>query len=228
MLNDLETFISPCGGGRLEPEDIAVINGVTTTKNENPILFLVYLAIATGLDVKQYAKHHADMCRVGKGMYTKRPMTQFIERQTNDNLIAWAWLKVFYGIPVIDEIAQRARWRMWNYCLTQFWKFECQLQGSHVFVIQLAADIRPGWLTTLWYCGALLVRDHSSDAYMKSKPQTDIVEAKFLYLSDLKKKVVRWATEIHNKRRGKMGQWYFGYYNLKTHPAVLAAIEREI
>lgn len=220
---DIRDSISLCGGGKLEIDDVAVINNVTTTRNENPILFLCYLARATETNVKHHAEHHAKLCNVGPGMYTKRPQTQFIERQTNDNIIAWAWLRVFCGVKVIDEIAKRARWRGWNYCLTKFWEMECQLQGSHVFVIKLACDMRPGWITTLWYVGAMLVRDHSADAYLKSMLQTDVVAERMHLLSNTKQRLVNWATDIHNKRRGKMCQWYKGYYvSDAQHPAVIA------
>jgi len=219
----LEDYISPCGGMRLTKDDVAVINGVTTTKNENPVLFLAYTQRAFNdpdlfLECFLYLMLNT---RIGKGRFSRRPGDAGLIRQSHDNLIGIAWLSWKYSYRrFIKEINSFARWHMWNYCLTKLWDYRCQLQGSTVFILKLAAGEPPGYLTTIWWALSLVVSDHSSDGYLRKMLQIDIVEGQWKLLSKTKQRICAWAIDIHKKRRENLKRWYDAYFHeAEDHPA---------
>ena len=215
-------YISPCGGMKLTVDDVAVINGHTTTRNENSQLFLAYTQRAHSYQsLKMSFERLMYFTKIGKGKYSRRPGDAGLIRQSHDNLIGIAWLSWFYGVPeYIKEINSFARWRMWNYCLTKFWDYRCQLQGSTVFVLKLAAGEIPGYLTTIWWALSLVVSDHSADGYLRKMLQIDIVEGQWRLLSKNKQRICSWAIDIHKKRRENLKHWYDDYFHEdKSHPA---------
>jgi hypothetical protein len=218
-------YISPCGGGKLTVDDHAIIGGVETTSNENPILFLCHIKRRVhSFNIEPHLFVHAFNTRIGVGKYSRRPNDAKLIRQSHDNLIAWAWACASTNNKtIIRDIINFAKWRMYNYCLTKPWDYRCQLQGSHVFIMKLAAGIKPGWLSTLWYCGACIVKDHSADAYLKSMLETDIVHAKVSLLSKYKKRIVMWAVTLLEKRREGDDRWYNEYFQDPNHPCRVAS-----
>jgi hypothetical protein len=218
----IEDYISPCGGLKLTKDDVAVINGHTTTRNENSQLFLAYTQRA--LPKFQFYKcfiRLMEATRIGRGRYSRRPGDAGLIRQSHDNLIGIAWLSWKYNhLEYLKEINSFARWRMWNYCLTKLWDYRCQLQGSTVFVLKLAAGEKPGYLTTIWWALSLVVSDHSSDGYLRKMLQIDIVEGQWKLLSKTKQRICAWAIDIHKKRRENLKRWYLEYFHEDTqHPA---------
>jgi hypothetical protein len=168
---------------------------------------------------------HAMIVSVGKGRFLRRKGDPL--RQSHDNLLAWAWFSLYSDYNFAEDIYNWAKWRCFVYDPHRNFSLDprCILQPSHVFILKLAANKKPGWITSIWFALSCVVADHSSDSYLKSMLESDIVRARFNLLSKYKAKVVLWGLELLEKRREKIGRWYFQYYNDKNHPAVLATRE---
>ena len=228
---DVAPYISPCGGGKITLKDHATINGNETTANENAILVLCYMARCLPESKDTFANAaawHERRTNLGFGRYSRRPGDAKLIRQSHDNLTAWAWASVFLlgGYPVAD-ILDFSKWRLYNYCLTALWDIRCQLQGSQVFPLKLAANRKPGWLTTIWFTGSCMVQDHASDGYCKSFLETDIVHAKWHLLSPLKQKLLTWGMGLMEKRREGPKRWFCEWFHEdESHPVRLSFLDR--
>lgn len=225
----IKDYIAPDGSGRLHLNDRAVLDGQETVSNQNGILFLAYLARSNpnytwGLVVSE----HANIVSLGKGRFIRRKGDPL--RQSHDNVLAWAWFSTHLNARYARDIYDFAKWRFFIYDPHHRFSldYRCWLQPSHICILSLAAGEKPSWLSCLWFSFSCLVADHSSNYYLKSMLRSDIVRAKSASLSKYKKKLVFWALELMEKRREGMARWYYEYYNDKKHPAVLAAVEREI
>jgi hypothetical protein len=170
-----------------------------------------------------HAITHGDIVSVGKGRYLRRKGDPL--RQSHDNVLAWAWFSIQH--PAINHFAKDiynfAKWRFFVYQPARPYSLDirCFLQPSKQFTLKLACNKKPGWISTLWFTGACLVKDHASDGYLKSMLETDIVQAKWHLLSSLKKKVVKFGMELMIKRREGLGRWYKDYFHEDAaHPAV--------
>lgn len=228
----IEQYIAPDGGGQLHLGDRQELGGQETTINQNPVLFLAYMARATGVHDSIYLQailKHAECTNLGYGRYVRRKGDPL--RQSHDNVLAWGWWSVQLALPVAESIFNFSKWRCFIYDPHHFFSLDlrCLLQPSHVFTLALAADKRPCWLSTIWFGASLVVADHSADYYLKSMLRSDIVRAKVHLLSPRKKRIVFWAMELMEKRREKLSRWYKEYYrDDPNHPAVLAQIENEL
>jgi hypothetical protein len=219
--SDIQPYIGPNGEGLLHVNDRAEIDGVVTSANENPVLFLGYIARACiraygqGMvdGFRELFKKQTSSTRLGFGRFSRRPNDAKLIRQSHDNLIGIAWCGVILGHrEPIKEIVKWVKWRLWNYCLTGPFDYRCQLQGSHTFVMKLAAEVKPTWIETIWFSLAAVVRDHSSDAYMKSFMMTDIFWSSQHLLSDRKRRLASWGVVLLEKRRESPIRWYRGYF----------------
>lgn len=224
-------YIAPDGGGRTKLDDNAILDGQATTANQNPVLFLAYMMRACGrtVDIIKASHLHHSIVSVGKGRLLRRKGDPL--RQSHDNVLAWAWLAVVGDNPEwAKEIYDWAKWRFFVYDPHHTYSLDprCILQGPTIFMLQLAANKKPGWITTVWTCGGWLVQDHASSAYLLSLLDTDILHSKIHLLSPLKRKVVFWAHDLMSKRREKAGRWYREYFHeCPDHPMVLAAMEAD-
>ena len=227
----IEDYIAPDGGGMLDLNDKAVLDGQATTANQNGVLYLAYMMRSCGKTVEliKAAYLHHSIVSVGKGRLLRRKGDHL--RQSHDNVLAWAWLSVWLNQSSwAKEIYDFAKWRLCVYQPASYYSLDrrCLLQPSQIFTLLLAANRRPGWLSTLWFCGSCLVSDHASGPYLLSMLATDIVQARWALLSPLKQKLVTWAMGLMMKRRGNEAQWYQGYYQDQQNPAVLAAIRETL
>lgn len=222
---NLSDYIAEDGGGRLHLNDKAFVGGQWTTANENPILFLAYMARSTGVNNPIYFQavmQHTHCTFVGRGRYVRRKGDPL--RQSHDNVLAWAWWSVQLGFPIAESIYNFAKWRFFIYDAHHHFSLDprCWLQPSHTFILSLAANKIPGWLSCVWFSVSCLLADHSADYYLKSMLRSDVVRAKQSLLSKYKKKLVFWALELMEKRREKLSRWYKNYYrDDQNHPAIL-------
>jgi hypothetical protein len=222
-------YIAQDGGGKLHINDETLLDGSMTTINENPILYLAYMARQIkGIAWERVARKHADFVTLGKGRYIRRKGDKL--RQSHDNILAWAWFSLHSDTNYAKEIYDWAKWRFFVYDPHHTFSLDprCLLQGSHVFTLALAANKKPGWLTTIWFCGACLVTDHAAGPYLLTMLRSDIVRIRMHLLSPLKQKLVNYAMGLMEKRREGMARWYTSYYSgCPEHPAVLAARSNE-
>lgn len=227
MENSISNYIAPDGGGMLHLNDKAVLDGQETTANQNPILYLAYMARACGLESHDWQLEiikHGQRVQVGKGRFLRRKGDPL--RQSHDNVLAWGWWSVKTGLPIAKDIYNFSKWRCFIYDPHHYLSFDfrCFLQPSHVFILSLAANKKPSWFSACYFVCSLLVADHSADFYLKSMLRSDIVRAREHLLSKYKRKIVFWALELMEKRREKLSRWYKDYYrDDPNHPAVLAA-----
>lgn len=221
-------YIAADGGGMLHKGDSAFLGGQATTANQNPLLFDVYAARALGKPdiLRDAILRHLKIIRLARGRFLRRKGDEL--RQSHDNVLAACWCSVFIegAEYVAKEILDFSKWRLYVYDPNHRFSLDprCILQPSHVFILKLAANRRPGWLSCLWFSAACVVSDHSSDSYLKSMLQSDIVRTRAGLLSPLKRKVALWGLTLMEKRREKIGRWYREYYvDDPQHPAVLAS-----
>jgi len=223
---NIEQYIAPDGSGRLHLNDRAVLDGQETVSNQNGVLYLAYLCRAVGPHNAIFLSailKHADTVHVGKGRFLRRKGDPL--RQSHDNVLAWSWWSVQTGLPFAKDIYDFAKWRLYVYNPHSRYSLDprCWLQPSHIFILSLAANKRPGWLSCIWFAVSCLVADHSSDYYLKSMLRSDVVRSRERLLSVYKRKLVFWALELMEKRRGLLWPWYRDYYRDDSkHPAVLA------
>jgi hypothetical protein len=230
MLDDISRvnpYLAPDGGARLHLNDRAVLAGQETVSNQNPILYLAYMARAIGdkqVPWDSVALHHAQYVCLGKGRYIRRKGDPL--RQSHDNVLAWAWFACrgnIYLEKIAKDIYDFAKWRLYVYNPHKRFSFDvrCWLQFSHTFILSLAANKRPSWLSCLWFSVSCIVGDHSADYYLKSMLRSDIVRAKSDSLSKYKKKLVFFGLNLMEKRREGLGRWYKDYFHEDAaHPAV--------
>ena len=221
-------YIAKDSGGKLHINDETMLAGSMTTINENPILFLAYMAKQIhGVAWENLASKHASYVTLGWGRYIRRKGDPL--RQSHDNVLAWAWFSLHHDDNYAKEIYNWAKWRFFIYDPHSRFSLDprCILQPSHVFTLALAANKRPGWLTTLWFCGSCIVSDHAAGPYLISMLQSDIVRVKWGLMSRRKQHLVYWAMSMMEKRREGMARWYYEYFEDKEHPAVLAARANE-
>jgi hypothetical protein len=221
-------YIAGDDGGQLDLNDRTILDGQATTINQNGVLFLAYMARACGTDnFTGSALTHSKIVSVGKGRYLRRKGDPL--RQSHDNVLAWAWWSI--QDPdlafIAKDIYDFAKWRLYVYNPHHRYSLDirCWLQPSQVFTLLLAAGRRPGWISTIWFCGACLVSDHASGPYLLSMLATDIVQARWALLSPLKQKLVTYAMGLLIKRRGKIYPWYQSYYQDQQNPSVIAAVK---
>jgi hypothetical protein len=228
----IRQYIAGDGGARLELTDDMILDGQATTKNQNSILFLAYLSKAVGPNpiITAAAIKHEHIVKVAKGRYLRRKGEPL--RQSHDNVLAWCWISV--KIPVLDYVAKDiydwAKWRLFVYDPNKRFSLDprCLLQGSQVFFLKLAAGKKPGWLSTIWACGAALVQDHASGPYLLSMLESDILEARRSLLSPLKQRLVNYSMGLLDKRREGLKRWFREYFQDQNHPAILAAEENNL
>lgn len=220
-------FLAPDYGMMTKPNDIHELNGVKVSGNQNAILYLAYAARVCPEITANHAYLHACTCFRGKGRYIRRHGDPL--RQSHDNVLAYAWwaLKSDTMKQIANDIYDFAKWRFFVYQPASRYSLDprCILQGPTVFMLQLACDKKPGWITSLWVAGSFLVQDHASSAYLLSTLDTDILTAKQHLLSPLKKRIVFWAHDLMAKRREKQSRWYKEYFEYKEHPMVIAALK---
>jgi hypothetical protein len=220
-------YIAPCGGGMLHLGDRQLLGGQETTINQNPILFLAYMARATGVHNPVYFQavlKHAECTNLGYGRYIRRKGDPL--RQSHDNVLAWAWWSVQLNLPVAESIYNFTKWRFFIYDPHHYYSLDvrCWLQPSHIFILSLSANKKPGWLSCIWFSVSCLVADHAADYYLKSSLRSDIIRSRQSLLSNYKRRIVFWALELMEKRRDGMKRWYKDYYrDQPDHPAVLEA-----
>lgn len=228
---DLKDYIAPDGGGMLHLGDRQILGGQETTINQNGILFLAYMARACGrtVDIIKAVYLHRSIVSLGKGRLIRRKGDPL--RQSHDNVLGWAWFAVTGNHPEwAKEIYDFAKWRFYVYNPHSRFSLDvrCLLQPSHLFILSLAANKRPGGLSCLWFAVSCVTADHSSDYYLKSMLRSDIVRAKQHLLSVYKRKLVFSALELMEKRREKLSRWYKDYYrDDPNHPAVLAQLQKD-
>jgi hypothetical protein len=234
MVSDalIQQYIAEDGGCRLDLNDRAVLDGQATTANQNGNLFLAYLdkALINNQLTKEAAIKHEAIVKVGKGRYLRRKGEPL--RQSHDNLLAWCWFSVKYVelAFVAKDMYDWAKWRMFVYDPNKRFSLDprCLLQGTHVFYLKLAAGKKPGWLSTVWACGAALLQDHASGPYLLTMLRTDILAARRHLLSPRKLKLVDYALGLMMKRREKLARWFGEYFQDQNHPAIKASQENNL
>ncbi|NJL72573.1 MAG: hypothetical protein HC888_13895 [Candidatus Competibacteraceae bacterium] len=158
----LSNWVSPDGGGMIDPGDrLPPFEGaaVDTTKNENPILFLVqavyelFIAHPNRLeDLKRPFVQHMEATRVEPGLHSRRPGDAKQFRQSHDNLVAMfigSWL---FNTAHRHEIFAYGSMHGWNFNVGEPGRFqlECQMQGGDVAIAHLACGKQPSLWLLIW------------------------------------------------------------------------------
>jgi hypothetical protein len=153
-MTTLTDYIAPDGGGKLEVDDkLPPFEGhnLPTTRNENPILFLVHMAQVCGdtRELEEAFELHIERTRIARGLFSRRPGDEDQFSQSHDNYVGIAAGSFMSRFNVAEEICIHGSRNGWIFN-TSPKQPALQLQGGDVAFIKLCAGWRPAIWESVW------------------------------------------------------------------------------
>ena len=226
----LEHYVSADGGGKLSPTDTHTpFPGcmLTTTANENPILFLVQSAIqllktepAYYYDFQSLYFKHMASTQIVPGLHSRRCGDEVIRRQSHDNVVAMAIGGWYFNSHHAKSICEYASTRLWNYNVmgTHAFDLKSQIQGGDIAICRYAAEQTPNVVCLMWLAIGLI----TTKAFNLADLRIEFLEDIMSKLPILHRLVLKAAIYLHRKRRGPRINWVRAYFKGSEHPMLLS------
>jgi hypothetical protein len=224
----LQNWVTRDGGGMLDPADRAPpFEGCTLerTKNDNPILFLVQMAVEVIKTQPQYLpqfkenfERHMTSTQIVPGLHSRRcGDTPFIN-QSHDNIVAMVIGSYFLGGIYGENVYQYGARNQWCYNVQASGQYDLKyaLQGGDIAICAYATRRKPEPWYILWLAGGMVL----SKDFNLTDLRIQLLEAILPSLSKWEQSLLSTAISIHKWRRGsgeKYGGTRFGYYS-NEHP----------
>lgn len=224
----LEKYVAPDGGGRLEPEDdipaLAPTCQMRTTKNENPILFLVQAAwefckeFPGELDAifKAHYERHMQSTRVQTGLHARRCGDTFRIGQSHDNVVAMVIGSFLFRTPHAEEIFQFGSTHAWCFNVKQPGNFDITqtLQGGDIAICHYATHRETSPWNAVWLAVGLSI----SRVYNLSDLRIEFLKRTMPERNRFEKFVLGAGIWIHEIRRGSRDKYWSKNYYGPDHP----------
>lgn len=228
----LENWVAPDGGGKLNKDDEMSPFGQScpgpTTKNENPILFLVQTAIEmvkhypeTIFTFKALYEKHMASTEISPGLHSRRCGDSTIRRQSHDNVVAMLIGGWFFQSEYPMKIFKYGRIVGWNYNVLKPGQFDIksQLQGGDIAIAHYAVGFTPEIWNVIWLATGLAI----STTYNLADLRIEFLEAFMKAATSgqvplIQKVILQTGILIHKMRRGPRIKWVRKYFGGTEYP----------
>lgn len=226
----LSKWVAPDGGGMIDPDDRLPPFPpfvLETTKNENPILFLVQTALELflnfpdrRLDLKSPFVEHMAGTRVVTGLHSRRPGDAKQFRQSHDNIVAMVIGSWIFNTEHRHEIFGYGSAYGWNFNVADPYQasgefdVRCNLQGGDVAICHLACGkLPPIWLV-IWLAVGLAISRVWNLADLRIRFLELLQPGLPLHIRFL----LGTAISFHKFRRGTRMDWIRTYFFDSNYP----------